>query len=452
MRKVSIIIPVVRPKLAKRCEMAIRQNAGVPADQYEIIKRRDKKLIGCPKMIARMTAMAKHDLVMFLGDDTIPQPGFLKNALAAMETLPGGWGLVGLNDGFHKPVDGNKITLATHWLADKRLLQLTGGHFFFPGYKHTFCDNELTIKANHYKRYMWAEDARLVHANPIVDKAIAWDDHYRRAYNEVWTIHDRELFRERMADFEKQIAARSGEPTGTDRPFVAICVPSAGHPWWQFEQCLHEAQINAFQNSIDTIRLTRIGSMISHSRNQLVNDVLERYPEITHILFVDDDMTFPRDTITRLVRHNKDMVACNAYRKQPPYIPIAAVLDDNNRFQPIHMPPAEGKLLRISVVGTGLVLFKPEVFSIVPFPWFEMVYEKTNQTDFKMYEDCVPQNVIRGKILISEDMRFFMIAQSYGLKLYCDFSIDVGHLTAQTINWKSHEAALQPEFYEKAMP
>ena len=36
-RKVSIIIPVIRPDGARKCVEAIHKNAGVSIDQYEIV-------------------------------------------------------------------------------------------------------------------------------------------------------------------------------------------------------------------------------------------------------------------------------------------------------------------------------------------------------------------------------------------------------------------------------
>ncbi|HUS88458.1 MAG TPA: hypothetical protein VMW91_03665, partial [Desulfosporosinus sp.] len=91
MRKVSIIIPVVREDKVKVCLRAIKENAGNPA-MYEVITAVDTDRIGCPKMLDMLTQKAKHDLVMFLGDDTVPQSGFLEEAVKAMDELPDGWG------------------------------------------------------------------------------------------------------------------------------------------------------------------------------------------------------------------------------------------------------------------------------------------------------------------------------------------------------------------------
>ena len=110
---VSIIIPIIRPDKAAKCIEAIKRNAGdVP---YEIVTEIDIDGIGCPRMVEKLTNLAKYDLVMFLGDDTEPMEGFLQAALDAMATLPDGWGVVGLNTQHEK----TKSNYQAHWLADK---------------------------------------------------------------------------------------------------------------------------------------------------------------------------------------------------------------------------------------------------------------------------------------------------------------------------------------------
>ena len=174
MQKVSIIIPVVREDIVHKCVDAIVENVGIPESQYELLIAYDRNLIGCPKMIDKLVQKSKHDLVCFLGDDTIPEKDFLKIALEKMEELPGGWGLVGLNT-----EGGNDHA---HWLADKQLLKHTeDGCFFALEYEHCFCDDELKDIAVELDRWVFAEDAKVKHAHPIF-KTAEPDEFHKRAY------------------------------------------------------------------------------------------------------------------------------------------------------------------------------------------------------------------------------------------------------------------------------
>lgn len=192
--QVSIIIPVIRPEGAERCIRSIRSNAGIPESQYEILISKDNSRIGCPKMIKKLVKKTKHDLVLFLGDDTEIEPDCIANALNAMAFLTDGWGLVGLNDGFH---NGNKK--ATHWLASKRMLPLLDGEFFYTGYRHTRCDQELTDRAKEMGKYAWAIDAKLKHHHPIIKDTPweEWDDDYKKTYDEKIVEADSNLFIQR---------------------------------------------------------------------------------------------------------------------------------------------------------------------------------------------------------------------------------------------------------------
>lgn len=186
---ISIIIPVVRRDRIEQLISTITLNAGIY--DYEIETEEDIKRIGCPKMVKRLVEKSKGEMVCFLGDDTVPQPGFLLNALTAMSGLLDGWGLVGLND---EHQNGNK--LATHWLADKRLLPLLDGEFFHTGYKHTRCDRELTVRCQQMGRYVWAKDAVVKHEHPAFGSG-KFDEDYERVYSKEYIEHDKWLFRRR---------------------------------------------------------------------------------------------------------------------------------------------------------------------------------------------------------------------------------------------------------------
>jgi len=188
---ISIIIPVIRPDKAIRCCKAIKENSGIPESLYEIVTEEDTKRIGAPMMVKKMTDSCRGELVCFLGDDTIPQEGFLRYALEAMATLPEGWGVVGFNDNLYE-----KGKAPTHWLADKRMLPLLGGEFFHVGYRHCWCDNELWVRASELGKSIFCERAFVYHDHIMVDERND-DVDYQRVYSYEWMAHDVILFRKR---------------------------------------------------------------------------------------------------------------------------------------------------------------------------------------------------------------------------------------------------------------
>lgn len=191
---ISIIIPIIRPDRVKECISAIREHSdGI---EYEMITMNDDKRIGAPKMVKKLVELANFDLIMFLGDDTVPQPGFLKEALSVMGEFEDGWGLVGLNDG--TVLCDMPGVPATHWLAHKKLLDCLDGEFFHTGYWHCFCDNELTERCRGLSRYRRADNAMIRHKHPLLDKTPS-DADYKRVYSPKYMTHDRILFQQRKA-------------------------------------------------------------------------------------------------------------------------------------------------------------------------------------------------------------------------------------------------------------
>ena len=78
------------------------------------------------------------------------------------------------------------------------------------------------------------------------------------------------------------------------------------------------------------------------------------------------------------------------------------------------------------------------------FPWFQQEYVDP------VGEDMDSSTLVEGKMFVSEDSRFFIIATSLGFKLYCDFSIEIGHIGKYVFTWKDHERCLKenPEIAE----
>lgn len=183
--EVSIVIPIVRPESAKRTIELSKKNHGI--DGVEIVAEEDSEEIGCPKKVRELVARAKHDLICFLGDDTLPQKGFLYTACHAWENKLFGFGLVGFND-------LSERILPTHWLADKNLLKALGGEFFHTGYHHCCCDIELMERAIELGAYCFCRDAVVKHDHPIFTGKRP-DEHYIKAYQ--YQKEDRALLIER---------------------------------------------------------------------------------------------------------------------------------------------------------------------------------------------------------------------------------------------------------------
>lgn len=409
MRKVSIIIPVIRPESAKRCIEAIKKHAGVPMGQYEIVDSEDTQGIGCPRMVKVLTRIAKYDLVMFLGDDTVPQKDFLKNALKTMDSLPDGWGVVGLNT---EP--GNPIA---HWLAHKKMLDhISGGDFFPTEYNHSWCDNELMDITEELGRWAFAEDSHIEHRHPI-NRTAEYDEGYQRAYSKEAQQHDKRTYikrkRQRMQD-------KHGIRLALAFPLTDIWTYS--HFTFSILNVVMNYMTSKFKKNesihIDVLFPDFPGN-IDAIRNNLVMQALNM--GCTHILCMDTDQIYDDIAmIEKLLAHNLPVVGAKVHRRYPPFDPIL-LNGEIGAFEVVADEVIENnELVKVDATGCGCVLYNTKVFFDIDEPWFELTIGKEG-------------------LPIGEDIGFCVKLKERGIDVYVDCSIEIKHLTTLAVDWATHK-------------
>jgi len=423
---VSIIIPVVREESAHRCIDAIKRNAGIPQSSYEIVTEVDVEGIGCPRMVEKLTKKTKYDIVMFLGDDTVPQKDFLKNAIDAMRKLPDEWGVVGLaTEGPCHWLDNlyDNVSPLAHWMAHKKILQfIPGGNFFSTDYRHCYCDNELKDIADELGRWIFAENSCIQHIHPI-NKNAEYDKYYQKAYSDIDYISDHKTYcfrkRERMA-----------KKYGTK---LAICLPLTDT--WVYVQFFYSfiKVITEYMSSLvndgkkinfDVLMPDYPSNALDEIRNHLVFKAL--YSGCTHILMMDTDQIYNDDNIIeRLLSHNKPVVGARVHRRYPPFDPLLLRGEigklyciSNNEIQ-----KADGsfeKELPVNYTGTGCILYDTRVFiDMIPEKWFK----------FKVGD--------KGQA-IGEDVGFCEKLNQRGIPIVVDCSIDIQHITLMAVDWNTY--------------
>ena len=393
--KISIIIPIIRPDKAKNCLSAIHKNAGVPNSEYEVVMEEDESRIGAPKMVAKLVKRARHNLVMFLGDDTIPEPNFMVNALKWMERFPGGWGIVGLNtDG------GNK----QHWLAHKDMLPHLGGEFFHTGYIHCFCDDELKDVAVEMDRWVFAPNAKVHHDHPFA-KGKDPDEDLKRVYSQEAWNRDKRLYIDRRRRRHREngwVKLAIGLPHTDETIFTEFF-----KTWTLMRKPDYVFCMPVYFGPIEDMR------------NQIVSQALNQC--CTHLLMMDTDQQYPTDTVEKLWGHrDKDVVGGMVHRRYPLFDAIL-YRGIPNRY--VHVPDEEcysGNLVEVDATGCGCILYNTEVFIEIQPPWFE-------------------QNIGPEGKPVGEDINFCAKLRGKGYKIHVDTSIDIGHITRMVVNRSTYE-------------
>ncbi len=185
---------------------------------------------------------------------------------------------------------------------------------------------------------------------------------------------------------------------------VAISVPCPEYIHVEFSKALLEMHTHS-RGMADYFVSHAVGSRITVNRNILVRMAQEM--KATHLLFLDADMTFPPDTMLRLLAHEKDIV-CATYS-----------LRSGDHGRPIgELAPgttgvADKKgLAEFALVGMGCMLLRMEVFDRLDKPYFaEPRMEGSDEPD-------------------GEDIDFCKQVRKAGYQIWCDVALSeqMGHI------------------------
>lgn len=157
------------------------------------------------------------------------------------------------------------------------------------------------------------------------------------------------------------------------------------------------------------------GYTTGENRTVCVIEAIRR--KCTHLLFIDDDMIFPENTLIELLWHDKDIVGVWSFSRILPLSPTMMFLNEKGEYLPQdHMSEEQLKrrteLFECYAVGMGVALINMKVFmeEKLKKPWF----------NFRVHE--------LGKVLTGEDAWFCEKAREAGYKVWCNPTLSIGHL------------------------
>jgi hypothetical protein len=181
-------------------------------------------------------------------------------------------------------------------------------------------------------------------------------------------------------------------------PLVAIGIPSGDMVHADFAMRLATLCLNPGARAFI---VNAKSSLVMIGRNQIVEAA--RLANATHLLFLDSDLTFPADTLKRLLAHGKDIVGGLYVQRAPPHHPLGMTLEGE------HVAVTSG-LKPMKIMPTGCLLLKLPVFDRLAKPWFN-----TKEV---------------GEKIMGEDFYFCERAIEAGYDVWCDgdLSRELGHI------------------------
>lgn len=208
-------------------------------------------------------------------------------------------------------------------------------------------------------------------------------------------------------DLEKALVGqRNGKESAPLR--VAVCVPMRGYNNWRFTAAVSE-MIGYSVATLTSNRLMDLAYLwgpdtyVDQNRHQLSVTAVEG--GATHLMWLDDDMVFPRDTMLRLLARNVPIVGANYAMRKMPAPPVALEHNGGDGVVRKRLYPYEDQpeMVPVDTIGFGCVMVQARVFDdLGPAPWFRQYYSDEKQK------------------WVGEDFHFCELARAAGYKVWVD--------------------------------
>lgn len=145
---------------------------------------------------------------------------------------------------------------------------------------------------------------------------------------------------------------------------------------------------------------------VTLGRDKIVQSALYRIPRPSHILFIDHDVLPRKNTLQRLLLHEKDIVAGVYPMMQRGN--ISWCLSREDPYKPLPLEELPRTLFKTEYVGCGMMLVKMEVFDKLEWPYWKNEFAPAVKT-------------------MGEDLYFCKKAREAGFDIWVDPMVKCNH-------------------------
>jgi len=239
-------------------------------------------------------------------------------------------------------------------------------------------------------------------------------------YNDASPYNDYKINREEQDLTISAIVPKSLNPTELPKPIkkmpeskkkILIAIPTNRNIEADTFKSIYDLRV---PEGYETVFQYFWGYQVEQVRNLIANWTIRNGFE--YLFAVDSDISFPPDTLERLLSHDRDIVS-GVYIQRIPNTHTIEIMRKNNQGGVSHVDWADIKdqgLVSIDSCGFGCVLVKTEVLKGIPYPHF------------------IYKSAIDHADTISEDVFFCMRAREHGFTLWCDTDIICNHTGSYT--------------------
>jgi glycosyltransferase involved in cell wall biosynthesis len=154
-------------------------------------------------------------------------------------------------------------------------------------------------------------------------------------------------------------------------------------------------------------------SAIARTRNRMAE--YSKSNGFDYVFFIDSDMQFPKDTLARLVAHDRDVCGVMYNKRTLEFDPVGQPQDQSLGF-------GGSGIVEAALLGCGLLLIRISVFDRLTPPWFR--WSEEHGEDYNFIRDCKHAGITAWADL--------------------DLSFEVSHVGEFAIGWKRTAAGSAP--------
>ncbi len=186
---------------------------------------------------------------------------------------------------------------------------------------------------------------------------------------------------------------------------------------WRLDRCGHEVDYKPRQ-----------GYGCAMARNRIAADALNAHYD--YVMMVDNDIALPHDALRTLLDHENAPIVMGYY--------LNRYARGQQRFTTLYklgytwdmyaadelraLRDAGTYEVRVKGGGMGCALINPDVFRLLPFPWFEWTDLGRDVLDVEDAYSCHDAFHSGG-----EDINFCNLLTSHGIPIYADTRVACGH-------------------------
>lgn len=189
---------------------------------------------------------------------------------------------------------------------------------------------------------------------------------------------------------------------------VCVAVPNGG----SVKSRLMTDVLCAMFSSLQSVSFTWAeveGTLGPHNRWLAGQQAIQH--QCDYLWLVDNDMSFPPDTLARLLASQKDLIGA-AYHSR--VLPLRTVVKMTDSQGTVIVPDAgtfPDAPFVCHAIGSGCKLVAVSALRRIPQPWFALEWDQTT-----------------GELLKTDDVWFCEQAKKAGIETWCDPTIPVKHI------------------------